>query len=171
MASLVPFFNELLDELPWWDRAWRVTRVDPAYPLVRARGQLETVSGFIEVSVPGAVSRNGREDLPFFARVGFEDIRLTQFQAKIGDVVLGPSSTAVGKREPHPFGAVLTRLMRLRGISIPEMARRCGLAETTVRAVGHGAWNPHHLVVTQLANGLGMPDGDLLAIAGLDMHS
>jgi hypothetical protein len=25
LASLVPFFNELLDELPWWDRAWRVT--------------------------------------------------------------------------------------------------------------------------------------------------
>lgn len=168
LARLVPFFNGLLDELPWWDRAWRVTRVEPAYPLVRARDQLDAVSGLIEVSIPGAVSRDGGEDLPFFARVGFEDDRLTRFQAKIGDVVLGPGATGAGKREPHPFGAVLASLMRLRGISAMEMARRCGLAVTTVRAVGDGAWNPHHAVVVALAGGLGMPEKDLLAVAGLE---
>jgi hypothetical protein len=168
LARLMPFFNELLDELPWWDRAWRVTQVEPAYPLVRARDQLKTVSGLIEVSVPGAVSRDGGEELLFFARVGFEKSRLTRFQAKIGDVVLRPASTAAGKREPHPFGAVLTRLMRLRGVSSTEMAMRCGLAETTVRAVCHGSWNPHAVVVAKLAKGLGMAEEDLFAIAGLD---
>lgn len=32
LAVLQPFFNELLGELPWWNNAWRVTRVEPAYP-------------------------------------------------------------------------------------------------------------------------------------------
>jgi lambda repressor-like predicted transcriptional regulator len=168
LARLVPWCNVLLDELPWWDRAWRVTRVEPAYPIVRDREQLRARTGYIEVSIPGTLGRAGDADLPFFARAGFEGHQLIRFQAKIGDVVVGPSSTPAGQREPHPFGAVLHRLMRLRGVSVAQMARRSGLAETTVTAVSRGAWNPHHRMVTALADGLGIPVRDLLAIAGLD---
>jgi len=170
LALLPPFFNELLDELPWWNRAWRVTQVEPAYPLEIAGNESRRITRFTEVSVPGTVSCDGGEELPFFARVRFEDNRLTRFQAKIGDVILGPSSAAAGKREPHPFGVVLVKLMNRRGISIREMARRCGRAESTIRGVCSGGRNPHRILVAELAEGLGMPEKDLLAIAGLDAH-
>ncbi|WP_432825161.1 helix-turn-helix domain-containing protein [Dactylosporangium sp. CA-092794] len=170
LALLPPFFNELLDELPWWNQAWRVTQVEPAYPLEIASNQSRTVTRFTEVSVPGTVSRDAGEELPFSARVRFKDNRLTRFQAKIGDVILGPGSTAAGKREPHPFGVVLTQLMKLRGISIMEMATRCGRAQSTIRGVCSGSRNPHRILVAELAEGLGMPEEDLLAIAGLDVH-
>jgi hypothetical protein len=168
---LPPFFNELLDELPWWNRAWRVIQVEPAYPHEIARDELRVITRFTEVSVPGTVGRGPGEELPFSARVRFSDGRMVRFQAKIGDVVVGPGSAATGKPEPHPFGAVLVSLMRLRGISVAEMAMRCERAAATVSTVCNGRRNPHRILVAELAEGLGMPEEDLLAVAGLEAHA
>ncbi|MEU7876284.1 helix-turn-helix transcriptional regulator [Dactylosporangium sp. NPDC049140] len=170
LAVLPPFFNELLDELPWWNRAWRVTHVEPAYPREVASNEPKDVTRFTEVSVPGTVSRDVGAVLPFSARVRFKDNRLIRFQAKLGDVVLGPGTTAAGMPEPHPFGAVLSRLMDLRGISVKEMAPRCGRSLSTIGGIRTGRLNPHRMLVAELAEALDMSENDLLAIAGLDVH-
>jgi hypothetical protein len=32
ISVLLPFFNELLQELPWWNRDWKVSHVEPGTP-------------------------------------------------------------------------------------------------------------------------------------------
>lgn len=171
LGVLPPLFNELLDEWPWWDRAWRVTRVEPARPREIARDEPRAVSRFTEVTVPGTVSRDAGKTLPMSARVRFSDDQLIRFQAKIGDIVIGPGSAAAGVPEPHPFGSVLATLMDLRGISVQEMAVRCARSMSTINMVRSGGWNPHQILVAELAEALEMSEKDLLTIAGLDVHS
>lgn len=72
--------------------------------------------------------------------------------------------------ERHPFGSVLGTLMELRGISVKEMAVRCGRSMSTIDIVRSGGWNPHRIPVAELAEALDMSEEDLLAIAGLDVH-
>lgn len=171
LGVLPPLFNELLDEWPWWDRAWRVTRVEPARPREIAQDEPRAVSRFTEVTVPGTVSRDAGDTLPMSARVRFSDDQLIRFQAKIGDIVIGPGSAAAGVPEPHPFGSVLATLMDLRGISVKEMAVRCARSMSTINMVRSGGWNPHQILVAELAEALEMSEKDLLTIAGLDVHS
>ena len=159
LSVLPPFFNELLDEFPWWDRAWRVSEVQP--------GRRRAHPPSTEVSLPGTVGRDTGETLPFSARVRFSQDRLTWFQAKVDHVVIGPARAAAGEPEPHPFGAVFAALMDRRGISEDQMARRSFLARSTIRMLRHGIWNPHRDQVAALAVALDMPEQDLLAIAGL----
>ncbi|MFI7431264.1 helix-turn-helix domain-containing protein [Micromonospora sp. NPDC049836] len=170
LGVLPTWFNELLDEWPWWDRAWRVTRVEPAHPCEIARDEPRAVSRFTEVTVPGTVSRHAGDTLPLSARVRFSDDLLIRFQAKVGDVVIGPGSAAAGVPERHPFGSVLGTLMDLRGISVREMAVRCGRSMSTINMVRSGSWNPHRILVAELAEALDMSEEDLLAIAGLAVH-
>jgi len=160
-AVLVPFFNELLDELPWWNPAWRVTQVRAASPCCA------TVQGtrLTEVAVPGWVGAPDVDPLPFSGRVRFEGDRLVRFQAKIGEVVVGPAVTAAGKPEPDPFAAVVRALMDLRQVSVRTLAERCGLSIATVRALRDG-WSPDPVVVERVAAALDTPADELLAVAG-----
>lgn len=52
LGVLPPLFNKLLDEGPWWDRACRVTRVEPGRPCEIARAEPRAISSFTEVTVP-----------------------------------------------------------------------------------------------------------------------
>ncbi|GIG87073.1 helix-turn-helix domain-containing protein [Plantactinospora endophytica] len=166
LAVLPPFFDELLAELPWWNRAWRITQVEPAYP--RETPWNEGRQGVVEVSVPGTASCGVADTLPFSARVRFEHDRMIRFQAKLGDVVVGPSIAATGQPEPHPFGIVFSRLMDLRGISVREMARGSFRSYSTIRALRSGHFNPHRDVLAYVPEVLKMSAEDLAAIAGLD---
>jgi hypothetical protein len=170
LRVLPPLFNELLDEWPWWDRTWRVSEVRPAWPREIVRDEPPGVSMFIEVTVPGTVTRDTADALPLSARVRFRDDRLTLFQAKIGHVVVGPGSAVTGAPEPHPFGPVLSALMDWRGISVKEMAIRCKRSMSTIMMVRAGVWNPYRVLVAELATALDMPEKDLLAVAGLDIE-
>lgn len=170
LAVLPPFFDDLLWELPWWNRAWRVTEVEPAYPREVARSESRAVTRFTEVSVPGTVSSGIGDAVPFSARVRFEADRLIRLQAKVGDIVLGPAAAAAGRPEPHPFGAVFSRLMDLRGISVREMAEQCGRAQPTIKGLRSGYVNPHWSLVRQVAGVLRMSEEDLAVIAGLDLR-
>jgi hypothetical protein len=164
LSVLPPFFTELLFDLPWWDRAWRVTRVEPAYPVESPWP--DDPGTLTEVSVPGTLG----DSVPFSARVRFEDDRLLRFQAKIADTVLGPAATAAGRREPHPFGAVFSRLMDHRGYTDMEMARECGLSLATIRGLRGGGINPHRRLITRIAGALALSEEDLAAIAGLPLQ-
>jgi hypothetical protein len=68
LAVLLPFVNELLGELPWWNRIWRVTQVEPARPGEFASDHARQNNRFIEVSVPGTLSDDAGQALAFFAR-------------------------------------------------------------------------------------------------------
>jgi hypothetical protein len=166
LAVLSSFFNELLGELPWWNRAWRVTQVEPARPRETPwnRGR----SGVIEVSVSGTARCGAEDALPFSGQVRFKRDRLIRFQAKLGDVVIGPSSTPAGTPEPHPFGAVFSRLMDLREISVREMARGSGRSMSTINGLRSGYLNPHRRVLAHVPEVLKMSAEDLAAIAGLE---
>jgi hypothetical protein len=168
LGVLPPLFDELLGEWPWWDRAWRVTRVEPAHPRQVAADDERAFSLFTEVTVPGTISRDGGDTLPFAARVRFRDDRLIRFEAKAGEVIIRPGLAAAGEPEPHPFGAVLGRLMDLRGISRREMAERCFRSQSTIAMLRAGVWNPDRKLVAELAAALDLSEQDLLAIAGLD---
>jgi hypothetical protein len=122
LTVLPPFFNEVLHDLPWWNRDWKVSHVEPGLPVEISSVRHGRPSRFTEVSVPGTVGSGGGESLPFVARVGFAGHELTRFQAKIGDAVVGPAVAPAGQLEPHPFARVLTGLMDLRGISVKAMA-------------------------------------------------
>ncbi|MFF5085520.1 helix-turn-helix domain-containing protein [Actinoplanes sp. NPDC000266] len=90
---------------------------------------------------------------------------LTQFEARIGDVLIGPP---VRPGDPHPFGAIFSALMDRRGISGKEMAHRCRLAESTVAKMRAGRAVPRERKrIADLAAALDMPVGDLAAIVGL----
>ncbi|MEV4758577.1 helix-turn-helix transcriptional regulator [Micromonospora sp. NPDC049559] len=168
LAILPPFFNDLLGELPWWNTAWRVTQVEPAYPREVASNHDRQKNRFTEVSVPGTLGGDAGQELAFSARVRFEGDRLLRFQAKIGDMVVGPALAEAGRPDPHPFGAVLRKLMDNRGVSVGELARKTFRAMATINAARTGSHNPHPVLVREIARALDIPEADLAAIAGVD---
>jgi hypothetical protein len=119
--------------------------------------------------VPGRLTAGAGQALPFFARIRFEGYRLLQFQAKIADTVVGPALAKADAPEPHPFGAVLRKLMDNRGVSTKELARQTVRAMSTINAARTGWHNPHPVLVREIARALGIPEGDLAAIAGVDV--
>lgn len=168
LAVLPPFFNGLLAELPWWNSAWRVTQVEPAYPCEVASDHDRQRNRFTEVSVPGTLAGGVGRTLPFFGRVRFEGNQLLRFQAKIADTIVGPALAEAGGPEPHPFGAVLRKLMDNRGVTVKELAMRTARAMSTINAARTGWHNPHPVLVHELARALDVPEQDLAAIAGVD---
>jgi hypothetical protein len=168
LAALPAFFNDMLQNLPWWNRDWKVTHVEPGLPLEVASDHDRSNTRFTEVSVPGTVSSDSGETLPFVAKVRFESDRLIRFQAKIDDVVLGPAHTPAGELEPHPFAKVFTRLMDLRGIPIKDMAMQTYRSMSTIHMLRSGRLNPHPVLAKQIATVLHMSQEDITAIAGLD---
>ncbi|MFD8783405.1 XRE family transcriptional regulator [Kitasatospora sp. NPDC059599] len=168
LTVLPPFFNEVLQELPWWNRDWQVSHVEPGLPVEIDSDHHGYPSTFTEVSVPGTVGSGGGESLPFVAKVGFSGDRLIRFQAKIGDVVLGPAVAPAGRLEPHPFARVLTGLMDLRGIPVRAMAMETGRSAPTIQMLRIGRHNPEPLLTQEIAKVLGMSEADVRVIAGLD---
>ncbi|MGW1186928.1 helix-turn-helix domain-containing protein [Streptomyces sp. NPDC002559] len=171
LTVLPRFFNEVLQELPWWNRDWKVSHVEPGLPLEIESDHHGHPSGFTEVSVPGTVGSGSGKSLPFVAKVGFAGEQLVRFQAKIGDVVLGPAVTPAGRLEPHPFAKVLTGLMDLRGIPVKAMARETARSMSTIHMLRNGRHNPEPLLVQEIARVLGMSEADVEVIAGLDDSS
>ena len=108
------------------------------------------------------------ESLPFVATVGFAGDRLVRFQAKIGDVVLGPAVAPAGRPDAHPAATVLGGLMDLRGIPVKVMARETGRSMSTIPMLRDGRHNPEPLLVREMARALGMSEADVRGIAGLD---
>ncbi|KAB2388778.1 helix-turn-helix domain-containing protein [Actinomadura montaniterrae] len=162
------FFNEMLQELPWWNRGWEVSHVKPGIPSEIASDYARSATGFTEVSVPGTVSDGCGDGLPFVAQVRFERDRLIRFQAKIGDMVIVPATAPGGRPEPHPFAAVFTRLMDLRGIPTRDMAEQTGRSRVTIDMLRDGCINPDAAFVKEIAETLDMSEADIRAIAGLD---
>lgn len=160
-------FNEVLHNLPWWNRDWKVDRVQPGSPAETGDHRSDPAVRVTEVSIPGTVASANSERLPFVAKVGFTGDRLIRFQAKIGDVVIGPAVAPAGRSEPHPFGRVLTGLMDLRGIPVREMARAVGLSMSTIHMLRRGH-NPNLLQTCLIAGILDMSEADVKVIAGLD---
>ncbi|WP_232795253.1 helix-turn-helix domain-containing protein [Kitasatospora sp. NRRL B-11411] len=167
ITVLLPFFNELLQDLPWWNRDWKVDHVEPGWPVETGDHLCDPAIRFTEVSIPGTVVSGNGESLPFVAKVGFTGGRLVRFQAKIGDVVIGPAVAPAGESEPHPFGRMLAGLMDLRGIPVRHMAMAAGLSMSTIHMLRRGH-NPTFLQVSLIAGILGMSEADLRVIAGLD---
>ncbi|MCX2182769.1 XRE family transcriptional regulator [Streptomyces sp. SKN60] len=168
VTVLAPFFTEVLQGLPWWNRDWKVSHVEPGLPLEIGSDHHGHPSRLTEVSVPGTVGSGGDEELPFVAKVGFAGDRLIRFQAKIGDVVLGPAAAPAGQLEPHPFARVLTGLMDLRGIPVKVMARETARSMSTIHMLRSGQHNPEPLLAQEIAKVLGMSEADVRVIAGLD---
>lgn len=168
LTVLPSFFNGLLQDLPWWNRDWKVTHVEPGLPVEVASDHSSSVTRFTEVSVPGTVGSDRGETLPFVAKVRFENDQLVRFQAKIGDVVVGPAQTPAGRLEPHPFAGVFARLMTLRGIPVRDMAMQTGRSQSTIHMLRSGRLNPHPVLVKEVAAILRMSRADIAAIAGLD---
>ncbi|MGW1996363.1 XRE family transcriptional regulator [Embleya sp. NPDC001921] len=168
LTVLPPFFNEVLQDLPWWNRDWKVGHVEPGLPLEIESDHHGHPSSFTEVSVPGTVGSGGGESLPFVAKVGFAGDRLVRFQAKIGDVVLGPAAAPAGRLEPHPFARVLTGLMDLRGIPVGVMARETARSMSTIHMLRNGRHNPEPSLTWEIARALGLSEADVSVIAGLD---
>ncbi|CCK24912.1 hypothetical protein BN159_0533 [Streptomyces davaonensis JCM 4913] len=168
LTVLPPFFNEVLKDLPWWNRDWKVSHVEPARPLEIESDHHGHPSRFTEVSVPGTVGSGGGESLPFVAKIGFAGDQLIRFQAKIGDVVLGPAVAPAGRLEPHPFARVLTGLMDLRGIPVKVMARETARSMSTIHMLRSGRLNPDPLLAQEIAKALGMSEADVRVIAGLE---
>ncbi len=167
ISVLLPFFNELLQDLPWWNRDWKVTRVEPGIPLEIASGHDRGRTRFTETSVPGTVGPGDGESLPFVAKVRFEGDRLIRFQAKVGDLLIEPAAAPAGQLEPHPFGNVFSGLMDLRGIPAREMAERTARSRSTIHMLRSGSLNPHPVLVKEIANALDMPEADIRVISGL----
>ncbi|RKS79885.1 hypothetical protein BZB76_1364 [Actinomadura pelletieri DSM 43383] len=171
LTVLPPFFNGLLQDLPWWNRDWKVVHAGPGHPMEIESDYKLSTTRFTEVSVPGTISSGSGESLPFVAKVRFTRDQLVRFQAKIGDMVLSPAQTAAGQLEPHPFATIFARLMDVRGISPRQVARLTFRAEATIRGLSGGSRNPHTVLVREVAGALGLSEADLRAIAGLDDDS
>lgn len=105
---------------------------------------------------------------PRWTKVRFEEDQLIRFQAKIGDVVLGPAVAPAGEPEPHPFGRILDRLLDLRGISTMDAAERVARAKSTIVGLRRGRVNPLGSHVQEMAWLLDIAEDDLRAVAGLD---
>lgn len=167
MTVLLPFFNQTLQDLPWWNRDWKVDRVQPGHPAETGDYRVDPAVRFTEVSVPGTVASGNGERLPFVAKVGFTGDQLVRFQAKIGDIVIGPAVAPAGRSEPHPFGRMLTGLMDQRGIPVRDMASAAGLSISTILMLCRGH-NPNLLQARLIAGVLDMSEADVRVIAGLD---
>jgi hypothetical protein len=167
-TALLPFFNDVLQELPWWNRDWTVIHVEPGLPLEIASDHDRSTTRCTEVSVPGTVSSDSDETLPFVAKVRFEGDQLIRFQAEIGDIVLGPAHAPTGQPEPHPFAKVLTKLMDLRGIPVRDMAEQTARSMSTIHMLRSGRLNPHPVLAKEIATVLHLSPEDITAIAGLD---
>ncbi|WP_030766732.1 MULTISPECIES: helix-turn-helix domain-containing protein [unclassified Streptomyces] len=168
LTVLPPFFNEVLLELPWWNPDWKVRAVEPGLPVEIDGDRPGQPARVTEVSVPGTVGSGSGECLPFVAKVAFAGDQLIGFQAKIGEVVLGPALAPAGQLEPHPFARVLTGLMDSRGIPVKAMARETARSMSTVHMLRSGRLNPGPLLAQEIAKVLGMSEGDVRVIAGLD---
>ncbi|MFF6803826.1 XRE family transcriptional regulator [Streptomyces sp. NPDC012616] len=171
LTVLPPFFNDVLQGLPWWNRDWKVSHVEPGLPLEIESDHHGHPSTFTEVSVPGTVGSSGGESLAFVAKVGFAGDQLIRLQTKIGDVVLGPAVATAGRLEPHPFARVLTGLMDLRGIPVGVMARETARSMSTIHMLRSGRHNPEPSLTQEIAKVLGMSEADVRVIAGLDNGS
>ncbi|WP_197288525.1 helix-turn-helix transcriptional regulator [Nocardia sp. NRRL S-836] len=168
LTALVPFFNDMLQDLPWWNRDWKVAHIEPGIPLEIAGDHDRSNTRFTEVSVPGTVSSDSGDTLPFVAKVRFESDQLIRFQPKIGDIVIGPAQAPAGQLEPHPFAKVFTRLMNLRGIPVKDMAMDTARSMSTIHMLRSGRLNPHPVLAKEIATVLHMSPEDITAIAGLD---
>lgn len=168
LTVLPPFFNEVLQDLPWWNRDWKVSDVEPGVPLEIESDHDRSTTRFTEVSVPGTAGSGSGESLPFVAKIRFTGDQLIRFQAKIGDMVLGPADAPAGRLEPHPFAAVFSRLMDLRGIPVKDMARQTARSMSTIHLLRSGRLNPHPVLAKEIAKALDMSEADINAIAGLD---
>ncbi|MFC6020632.1 hypothetical protein ACFP2T_31220 [Plantactinospora solaniradicis] len=168
LTVLPPFFNDLLQDLPWWNRDWKVTHVEPARPYEVASQHDRSMTRFTEVSVPGIISTDSGDALPFFGKVRIVGNQMIRFQAKIGDMVLGPAQAPAGQPEPHPFGMVFSRLMDLREISVRDAAIHSERSMSTINVLRSGHLNPHPILVKEIAAVLNMSEDDVAAIAGLD---
>ncbi|MEU4624013.1 helix-turn-helix transcriptional regulator [Actinoplanes sp. NPDC023801] len=167
LTVLPPFLDELFARWPWWDRAWRVTGVEPPRVAVEENGRARSSHAFTQVYVAGTVGR-GDETLPLSARIWFAGGRLLRFEAKVGDAVIGPAAFPAGEPERYPFGALLHSLMTARDVSAGELARRTGRARSTIAAVLGGYRPPPRSLVEEIAAALGIPEADLLAASGPD---
>lgn len=168
LTVLPPFFNEVLQDLPWWNRDWKVSDVEPGVPLEIESDHDRSMTRFTEVSVSGTAGSGSGESLPFVAKVRFTGDQLIRFQAKIGDMVLGPADALAGRLEPHPFAAVFSRLMDLRGVAVKDMARQTARSMSTIHMLRSGRLNPHPVLAKEIAKALDMSEADINAIAGLD---
>ncbi|MFI6761260.1 hypothetical protein ACIBF5_19195 [Micromonospora sp. NPDC050417] len=65
-------FAELLVALPWWNRAWRVTQVGPAY--LCETPKKEGGQGVVEVPLLGMARGGAADTLPFRAGCGLKMI-------------------------------------------------------------------------------------------------
>lgn len=168
LTVLPPFFSEVLHELPWWNRDWKVSQAEPGLPLEIDSDHHGYPSRFTEVSVPGTAGSGGGESLPFAAKVGFAGDQLIRFQAKIGDVVIGPAAAPAGRLEPHPFARVVTGLMDLRGVPVRAMAMDARRSMSTIHMLRSGRLNPTPVLIQEIAKSLRMSEADLKVVAGLD---
>ncbi|XVV13762.1 helix-turn-helix domain-containing protein [Actinoplanes sp. CA-131856] len=167
-SVLVSFVDTLLDELPWWDRSWRVADVGEPRSSSSSRGLPPGAVQVVEVTVPGSLGRNADEVQPFSARLRLLGDRLLRWQMKAGDTVIGPALAPAGESEPHPFGAVFRLLAEMRGLTIPQLARRTERAESTIRRLRAGGLVPERTLIEEVAHALDLPAADLAAIADLD---
>ncbi|MBB2947889.1 hypothetical protein FB565_007660 [Actinoplanes lutulentus] len=167
-AVLATFLDDLLGELPWWNRAWRVAEVGAVLPSSPSRGLRPGAVQVVEVTVPGSVTADAGEVQEFSARVRLLENRLLRWQIKIGDRVIGPGFAPAGEPEPHPFGAVFQMLVEMRGLSYQDMAMLTGRAISTIRGLRAGYLAPERAMVEEVARALDLPAASLAAIAGLD---
>ncbi|GIF17302.1 DNA-binding Xre family transcriptional regulator [Actinoplanes tereljensis] len=157
-AVLIALLRERIWRWPWWDRSWQVVEIREVRPR-------EIHDWLHEVSIDGLVSRDAAAPLPLSVYTRVAGSRLDRFEVQVADTLIGPP---IRESDPHPFGAIFCALMDRRGISRPEMARRCGLAQSTVAKIRAGRLVPQradHLA--DIAAAFEMPVGDLRAIAGL----
>ncbi|MEV4409378.1 helix-turn-helix domain-containing protein [Actinoplanes sp. NPDC049598] len=167
-AGLAAFLDSLLDELPWWDRGWRVSDVGMPRRCSSSLGLAPGAVQVVEVVVPGSLSLGAGEAQLFVAQVRLLEDRLLRWQMKVGDKVVGPALAPAGETDPHPFGAVFRLLVEMRGLSSDEMARRTGRAMTTIRKLRDGRLVPERALIEEVARALDLPSADLGMIAGLD---
>src|SRR5690349_24976083 len=79
-SVLAPFLDTLLGELPWWNRAWRVTEVGTVRSSSSSMGLPPGAVQVVEVTVPGSLGGDAGEVRPFSARVRFLEDRLLRWQ-------------------------------------------------------------------------------------------
>ncbi|WP_430784177.1 helix-turn-helix domain-containing protein [Actinoplanes sp. G11-F43] len=157
-AILTALLHDRIGRWPWWDRAWRIVGIHEVRP--------RQINDWLhEVTVEGTAGRDVAETLPVSVFLRVAGQRIDRFEVRAGEALIGPP---IRHGDPHPFGSILSALMDRRGISPAELARRCGLAMTTVRKLRAGHMVPRDpRRAADLAAALGMPAGDLMAIVGM----
>ncbi len=154
-AILTALLHDRIGRWPWWDRAWRIVGIHEVRP--------RQINDWLhEVTVEGTAGRDVAETLPVSVFLRVAGQRIDRFEVRAGEALIGPP---IRHGDPHPFGSILSALIDRRGISPAELARRCGLAMTTVRKLSgrpHGAAGP--------APGRGSGGGARHARRGPDGH-